>query len=456
MKNLVHLTAINRDTPSFPFQYLYSKGFIKSPVLDYGSGREKDYKTMVEQGLDAQRYDTYYYPNRPQGLFKTILCTYVLNVLEPQFRIDVLRDIDQLLTPYGEAYISVTRFVHKPTWSVKHTFQDYVTLPLPIIYENSRLCIYLYRREFLSDIIGENNFIGGLATADKSRVRTKEYKSIRLMQSVAERYHPWFLAYSGGKDSEVLLHLAEKAGIEYTPYYNSTTIDIPNTLSWVQKHEQVMINRPAKTFFEIIAQRGFPNHRRRFCCEMLKEKRMASHIFTGVRKAESNRRKELYKEPEMCFVYKHGQTSTNVMPLLEWTDKDIEQYIALENIKCHPHYYNQKGQFDVKRRIGCLACPLREDRGREQFLQYPRLVKLWCRAMAIYRNTRKQLIKDVTKYADEYAAFYCHIHKITPEILKESNINPKTELEQEFNIELPEPQSDIKKIMGKLDNTQSL
>lgn len=44
------------------------------------------------------------------------------------------------------------------------------------------------------------------------------------------------IAYSGGKDSDVILQLAKEAGIKYRAIYKNTTIDPPGTI----KHAKEM------------------------------------------------------------------------------------------------------------------------------------------------------------------------------------------------------------------------
>ncbi len=67
------------------------------------------------------------------------------------------------------------------------------------------------------------------------QLQKKINQSIALLQSVGKRYDGEIeIAYSGGKDSDVILQLAKEAGIRYRAIYKNTTIDPPGTIRHVQ------------------------------------------------------------------------------------------------------------------------------------------------------------------------------------------------------------------------------
>lgn len=79
------------------------------------------------------------------------------------------------------------------------------------------------------------------------------------------------VAYSGGKDSDVLLYLARDVlGSDFAAIYKNTTIDPPGTMMHVLANG-VEVRDPKMTFREIIEKKGFPSPFRRFCCAILKE-----------------------------------------------------------------------------------------------------------------------------------------------------------------------------------------
>ena len=216
------------------------------------------------------------------------------------------------------------------------------------------------------------------------------------------------LSYSGGKDSDVILTLAKMAGISIRPIYKSTTIDPPGTIKHV-KENGVEVIRPEKTFFQLIEKHGFPTMRARFCCDVLKEYKIMDDEIQGIRRCESVKRAKIYKEPFICRTYGSKKNHVNViLPILEWTDDDVAEFINHYGIKCHPLYYDENGKFHVKRRLGCLGCPLQSDRGRSDFKARPGLVRCWLKAGKKWfekPRVRKSGIGSREKFGDVYSLF---------------------------------------------------
>ena len=67
-----------------------------------------------------------------------------------------------------------------------------------------------------------------LEKAAIDRLRMASDMSLRLYKQ------PLVITYSGGKDSDVLLHLAGKAGIPYEVLHSLTTADAPETVYHVK------------------------------------------------------------------------------------------------------------------------------------------------------------------------------------------------------------------------------
>ena len=207
----------------------------------------------------------------------------------------------------------------------------------------------------------------------------KVARSIRLLQSIPTEEGPIEVSYSGGKDSDVILELAKMAGIPFRAIYKNTTIDPPGTIKHC-KAKDIEILQPKLSFMQIVAKKGVPTRRARFCCSELKEYKVLDRAIQGIRRCESRARKERYKEPEICRVYDKNNKVKVYLPILDWTDADVERFVAERKIECHPLYYDQQGNFHVERRLGCIGCPMQSDNGKEDYKQYPKLLKsFWLR-----------------------------------------------------------------------------
>ena len=215
------------------------------------------------------------------------------------------------------------------------------------------------------------------------KLNKKVERAIRLLQSIkADEIE---LAYSGGKDSDVILELAKMAGIKYRAIYKCTTIDPPYTISHC-KSKGVEIVRPKTSFLNLIRKKGFPTRRARFCCQQLKEYKILDHSIQGIRRSESVKRAKRYKEPIICRFYGSKRNRASVaLPILDWTDKDVEEFIKERNIQCHPLYY-KNSKLDVTERLGCIGCPLASDNGLADFKKYPNMVKAWLRSGLVWWN----------------------------------------------------------------------
>ena len=59
---------------------------------------------QLKRGYNIIGYD-YYRPYYPEGKFDTIICNYVLNVLEPYAQAEVLMNVTNLLSSNGTAFL---------------------------------------------------------------------------------------------------------------------------------------------------------------------------------------------------------------------------------------------------------------------------------------------------------------------------------------------------------------
>lgn len=137
---VAHKTAMTRTKLSAPAGWLNRAGRLKGRMLDYGCGRGGD-----ADRLDCEGYDPHYRPVVPVGPFDTIICNFVLNVIESHsVRRSVLSDIDSLLADDGRAYITVRTDKCELTGrKANHTWQSLVVLDLPVVKRGNGYIVYM-------------------------------------------------------------------------------------------------------------------------------------------------------------------------------------------------------------------------------------------------------------------------------------------------------------------------
>lgn len=212
------------------------------------------------------------------------------------------------------------------------------------------------------------------------------------------------VAFSGGKDSQVLLSLMEMSGCKHHAEMQVTSVDSPNLMRFVRQHyPQIKLNLPKRTMRELIICKGMlPTRMARFCCAELKEKAGAGCCTAiGIRKAESTNRakrhaveiigqrigydimdgnlyehqatwgEQLFDNEKECNVYcVSGKDKIVISPIFEWTDKDIWEFIKENNMQYCDLY--DKGFH----RIGCLFCPMATPKEKQRELSmFPRFAE---------------------------------------------------------------------------------
>lgn len=261
----------------------------------------------------------------------------------------------------------------------------------------------------------------------------KEQRAIQYLKLFEPKTEPYYLCYSGGKDSDVILTLAKLAGVNFEAVHNLTTVDAPETVKYVKSQSDVRIDTPEKTMWQLIVEKRMPPTQIvRYCCQELKERggRFRKKI-TGVRWAESIRRKNnqglvtiIGKEKTMrslaeeagvdyeenvyggmvlnndnaesrAFVdHCYRTTSVMVNPIVDWTDSDVWEFLHHYGTKSNPLYkaieiggtYCPTGY----KRIGCVSCPMRRGKGmKEDLVQYPKYRDNYLRAFSRLIKARK-------------------------------------------------------------------
>lgn len=268
----------------------------------------------------------------------------------------------------------------------------------------------------------------------------KVARAIKLLQSIPQD-GAIEVSYSGGKDSDVILELAKMAGINYRAIYKNTTIDPPGTIKHC-KEKGVEILPPKESFFSLVERKGTPTRFSRFCCQVLKEYKVLDRAILGIRRSESIKRRDRYKEPEICRVYGKDEKVKVYLPILDWADEDVARFIEERHIQCHPLYYDEQGKFHPERRLGCVGCPMQSDNGKAEYKKYPKLLKARIKAHQRFIDTHPKG-KTTEYFGNSYNATFFQLfctnleeyrEKIAPDLWGEQ-LDTKQFLEQYFNIQ---------------------
>lgn len=129
--------------------------------------------------------------------------------------------------------------------------------------------------------------------------KNKVEVAIERLQSF-EPKEGYYLAFSGGKDSQCIYHLAKQAGVKFDAHYRVTSVDPPELVQFIKKnYSEVSLDYPRDkdgkvvTMWNLIAKNTMPPTRlARYCCQYLKEDGGDGRMtITGVRWAESANRR---------------------------------------------------------------------------------------------------------------------------------------------------------------------
>ena len=270
---------------------------------------------------------------------------------------------------------------------------------------------------------------------------SKEKRAIEYLKAFEPETEPYYLCYSGGKDSDAIRILASLAGVKHDIVNNHTTVDAPETVRYIRSIPNVQINYPEKTMWQLIVEKMMPPTRLvRYCCAELKENGGKGRVkITGVRKAESNSRsanagvvkiigkpKTVQKaaieqgveyeitpkggivlnidnaESRQFVEHCYRTTSIMVNPIVDWSDGDVWDFLRYYGCKSNPLYYCGF------RRIGCVGCPMGGScHMKNEFARYPKYKENYIRAfdrMLIRRKDRE--LPTVWKSGEEVFAWW--------------------------------------------------
>lgn len=228
---------------------------------------------------------------------------------------------------------------------------------------------------------------------------------------------PYYVAYSGGKDSDAIRILCELAGVKHELWHNHTTVDAPETVRYVRSIPGIRIDYPEQSMWRLIESKGIPPIRiKRYCCEVLKERGGEKRfVMTGVRRAESaNRRKKRGsvevqgKRDSKLILNADNDDARRVLetcrikgkrvinPIIDWSDADVWELLDSYGCKSNPLY--QCGYH----RVGCVGCPM-STRQAQELERYPKYKLNYIKAFdrMLLRRREKGLAYDTWTSGEE-------------------------------------------------------
>lgn len=212
----------------------------------------------------------------------------------------------------------------------------------------------------------------------------------------------YYVAFSGGKDSCVILDLVKRAGVKFDAHLNITTVDPPEVIRFVrQNYPEVIIEKPEISMKKLIEKKGIlPTRLARYCCAEFKERGgIGRFVVTGIRHAESVRRRK-WKLIEPC---QQPNGKRFIHPIIDWSDDEVWEYMKTYNVPYCSLYD------DGFKRIGCICCPFAsEQKKRRDIKRWPNIYKNQWRAGAelVMERRKREGKKLLFNTVDELMDFW--------------------------------------------------
>lgn len=254
--------------------------------------------------------------------------------------------------------------------------------------------------------------------SDKVDIAVKRLKeAAEMSQTLYEQ--PLVITYSGGKDSDTILKLAQIAKIPFEVLHDHTTADAPETVYHVRNRFRelelagvkcdidyhVQADGTRVTMWNLIPRKLIPPTRMmRYCCSELKEGGGKDRfIATGVRWAESAARKirgslEVITPRKDRSLFLSGDNDEDrrlfescqmkgkrvVNPIVDWTTADVLDFCKVEKVSLCPLYS------EGWNRVGCVGCPMAGKKRYMEFARYPTYKKAYIAAFDRMIEERKR------------------------------------------------------------------
>lgn len=197
---------------------------------------------------------------------------------------------------------------------------------------------------------------------------------LRRAETLALRMSPdgYHLAFSGGKDSVALYHLAKMAGVKFKAHMQITNIDPPELMRFVRsQYPDVVLHRSRNQHLQVDREEKNAADTHQALLLRLFERTAGGGTVTllGIRAAESPRRAarnevqignhrfsgsfdQFNRNKERDFACVGGKDKIMLSPIYRWQDSDVWNFIRGNNLP-YCRLYDEGYQ-----RIGCIFCPM--------------------------------------------------------------------------------------------------
>lgn len=230
---------------------------------------------------------------------------------------------------------------------------------------------------------------------------------LRKSEKMAIRLNPengFYLAFSGGKDSQALYHIALMAGVKFKAHMNLTSVDPPEVIRFVKKqYPDVELIKPKMSIYDMALKKHIlPTRRLRWCCAEFKEMSGAGKVtLIGIRKEESARRSkreevstnikgkrteetfdQWSEHEEKMVTCVGGKDKILVSPIIHWTERDVWEF--LNDVVKVPHCELYDEGYT---RIGCILCPMSHRKSKLRDIErFPHAKRRWIQTIEKLKN----------------------------------------------------------------------
>lgn len=356
----------------------------------------------------------------------------------------------------------------------------------------------LYEKPKL-EFVDEENLPEKFLPVDLKKMSEKNFELMEnLRQATVKRiYNYWrrhrkrldcfHVAFSGGKDSVVLLDLVKHAlpKSSFVVVFGDTHMEFPDTYKIIDEVEQ-QCKAEGIEFYRAESKLlpeeswklfGPPSKVLRWCCsvhkaapqtlklrEILGKNNFIGADFVGVRAQESLKRSEY--DVENIGKKQRGQFSHN--SILEWSSAEIWLYIFMNGLPINEAY--KKGNS----RAGCLLCPMIS--GRANFFRrdaYPTELEKFLELVTdnvsdeeidsyikkggwVNRRNGRDLKNPVSNYREEISEDYLVITVTNPKSDWHEWIKTLGEIPFPYDVSAPDEKNVVAKVRAAYDKTPAL